>query len=188
MESSDKMKVARDTIRRWLASKNYPPEFSRFFFRWTLLNLFYNALSNEPREADRVLEFGRKNEGLLDKWMLKHATRLVQDECVGDGMRDAPPNSWVKTASMRLREHSNLDQEEICTQCRRDKRTKCQGIPLENYRFGPFEALMRITYQIRCNLFHGNKSEYQNNQGRRNRDLVTASNAILEILLRKISQ
>ena len=188
MESSDKMEVAKDTIRRWLASKGYPSEFLRFFFKWTLLNLFYNELSNEPREVNRVLVFGRKNEELLDDWILKHTARLVQHECVGDGIGEAPPSSWVKTASMRLREYLNLDKEAICTKCRRGKRTKCQGIQLENYRFGPFEALMRIVYQIRCNLFHGNKSEYQNNQGRRNRDLVIASNAILEAVLEKISQ
>lgn len=115
MESSDETKVARDTIRRWVASKGYPPEFLRFFFEWTLLNLFYNASSKESREVDRVLEFGRKNEELLDDWMLKHATRLVRNECVGDGMGEAPPNSWVKTASIRLREYLNLDEEAICT-------------------------------------------------------------------------
>ena len=187
MDPSDKIEVAKDTIRRWLVSRHYPPEFLEFFFRWTLLNLFYNEISNEQHEVDRVLEFGRKNERLLDRQMMKYATQLVQDECVGEGKGDAPPNSWVKTASMRLREYLNLDKNAICSRCRKNKRIKCQQIQLENYKFGIFEALMRIIYQVRCNLFHGDKLEYETGQGRRNKKLVMTSNRILEDVLKKIS-
>ena len=194
MESSDKTKVAKNTIRRWLLSQNYPPEFQQFFFRWTLLNQCYNEISDELSETGRVLEFGRKNEKLINqprsstRAILASAIRLVQDECVGDGRGESPPNSWVKTASMQLREKMNIDIATICKRCRRNKYLECQNIQLENYKFSPFEALSRIVYQVRCNLFHGDKSEYKGEQGRRNKDLVVASNIILDNVLKEISQ
>ena len=171
-----------------VAVKVLPIGILRVLLKWTLLNLFYNEISNEQYEVDRVLEFGRNYGNLLDDHMLRYAAHLVQDECVGKGKGEAPPNSWVKTASMQLREYLNLDKNAICSQCRKNKRTKCQQIQLENYDFGIFEALMRIIYQVRCNLFHGDKSEYKGYQGRRNEKLVTASNMILERVLEKISQ
>jgi hypothetical protein len=188
MESTDKLNVAKDTIQRWWASKGYPPEFLKFFFNWTLLNLLYNAASDKRDEVNRVLEFGKKYEKLLDDQMLEHATQLVEDECVGDGKEEAPPNSWVKTASVQLRKHLELDQNTICRRCRKNKQKECNAVHLENFQFTKFEAPMRIIYQVRCNLFHGNKSEYEGYQGERNRKLVIASNMILEKVLEKISQ
>jgi len=46
------------------------------------------------------------------------------------------------------------------------------------------EALMRILYQIRCNLFHGDKIEYKNGeQADRNKFLVNIGNKMLEKVL-----
>ena len=146
MNKNNKMKDAKDTIRRWLNSQDYPPEFLRFFFKWTLLNLFYNAVSTEKDEVKRVLEFGRKNEKLLNAAILSHATKLVENECVGSGKGETAPNSWVKTASIKLRDILSLDKKKICAACRTGKRVECQAINLENYSFSPFEAILRNPY------------------------------------------
>ena len=174
---------AKDTIKSWLKLGDYPEEFRRFFFQWTLLNLYYNELSKEEEEVQRVLELGRKHEELFDS-AKNNAIDLVSTECVGKGKKDNPPNSWVKTASLQLRKALNLDANRICARCRTTKRIGCEKINTESYDFQNMEALMRILYQIRCNLFHGDKTEYNNSeQGERNKFLVRVGNEVLDKIL-----
>lgn len=180
------MQLAEETIRSWLKSRGYPPEFQHFFFQWTLLNLYYNELSKENKEVDRVVEFGREYEKSFS--FVKHdAFVLIKTECVGKGKGDAPPDSWVKTASLQLRKALSMDSNSVCAGCRKEKRRECEKIEVEQYSFGKMEALMRILYQIRCNLFHGDKTEYKNGaQAKRNKFLVNIGNEILEKVLYSI--
>lgn len=126
---TDKMQLAEETIRSWLKSKGYPPEFLHFFFQWTLLNLYYNELSKESNEVDRVLEFGRKY-GKMFSNIKNDAFDLIKTECVGKGRGHAPPDGWVKTASLQLRKALNVDLNSVCANCRKEKRTECQKIKI----------------------------------------------------------
>jgi len=174
---------AKETIRSWLKLGGYSEEFRHFFDQWTLLNLYYNECSKESKEVDKVLEFGRKYEESFGN-VKNYAFDLMKTECVGNGKGDAPPVSWVKTASLQLRKALNIDPNSVCAGCRKEKRRECEKIKIEQYSFGKMEALMRILYQIRCNLFHGDKTEYKNGaQAKRNRSLVNTSNKILEKIL-----
>jgi len=182
------MQRAKETITSWRKLGKYPEAFLHFFFQWTLLNLYYNALSKKIKEPYRVLEFGRKYENLFNN-VKNDAIDLIKTECVGEGKEDAPPNSWVKTASLQLRKALNIDSNSVCANCRREKRRECEKIEIEPYTFGKMEALMRILYQIRCNLFHGDKTEYENGaQAERNKFLVKIGNKTLEIFLHSITE
>lgn len=183
---TDKMQRVKQTIKSWVKSNNYPPEFLNFFFHWTLFNLFYNELSKEEEEVFRVLDFGRKHEKLFPR-IKENMIALIRTECVGEGREDSPPNEWVKTASLKLRRVLHVNPRSICTKCRNKKRQECQQVKIRPYKFGEMEAAMRILYQIRCNLFHGDKTEHTNGeQAKRNWFLVEASDKIIERILHSI--
>lgn len=188
LDQKVRLQDVKETIKNWLLSENYPEDFLRFFMRWTLLNLYYDELSVEKLEINRVLDFGRKRENLFD--LVEDATaELVRTECVGEGRATKPPNSWVKTATLHLREVLLTNSENVCKSCRPDKRQQCQNVAQKSYAFGNMEALARVLYQIRCNLFHGDKTEYEDGfQVARNRFLVRIGNDITEIILRSISK
>jgi hypothetical protein len=185
--SVDRLNNAKETSKNWLLLNDYPKDFHAFFFQWTLLNLFYNELSQERSEMQRVLEFGRKYENLFD--LVKNAASdLMREECVGDGKNDQAPSSPIKIASLKLRTTLGIKQYDVCVKCRSSKRRACLTIRTKPYGYGNFEALMTILYQIRCNLFHGDKTEYRNGfQAQRNILLVSIGNRILEQTLFSIS-
>jgi len=188
MKTSDTLKKASEVVDNWLKSRGYPQDFLRFFFQWTLLNLYYNAFSQSDEEMKKVLEFGREYDNAFNS-VKEEVANLVRTECVGDGKYEAPPNSWVKTASLLLRKRLGINQQSICSVCREHKRRMCDNVNLESYNFGNMEALMRILYQIRCNLFHGDKTEYRDGEeAERNKMLVSLGNQVLEIVLKSIMQ
>jgi hypothetical protein len=180
----DRIEVVKNTIRHWLTAREYPREFKEFFLKWTLLNLYYNEVSGKKHEADRVLEFGRKHESLFNK-LKNEAVELVVMECVGRGPSTEPPDSWVKTATLQLREKLGINAN-ACDTCRSDKRQKCQNVKTVKYEFGCMEALIRILYQVRCNLFHGDKTEREEFQMGRNQLLVQIGDRITAVILNSL--
>ena len=174
----------KDNIKYWMDS-GFPREFLEFFFKWALLNLYYSKISNQKCEVYRVLDFGKKHEDLFD-YVEDHARELVKKECVGEGLEAAPPSRWVKTATLQLRRKLGIDTERVCATCRSEKRRKCCEVKTEEYEFGRMEALMRILYQIRCNLFHGGKTEWGRGQMKRNQCLVETGNKVVTIILEKL--
>jgi len=178
-----RIEAVRNTIKHWIRN-NYPNEFKEFFVRWILLNLYYNEISKLDRERDRVLEFGRKHEGLLNQ-LKNEAVELVSMECVGRGPGTEPPDRWVKTAVLQLRKKLGIDAN-VCDTCRSEKRQECQNVETVEYEFGCMEALMRVMYQVRCNLFHGDKTNREEFQMERNQSLVRTGNRIIAIVLNSI--
>jgi hypothetical protein len=59
---------------------------------------------------------------------------------------------------------------------------------LEQAKYTPLEAILLIIYQIRCNLFHGSKTETNGEEFERNHLLVRASAQVMEKLLKEIEQ
>jgi hypothetical protein len=181
---NSRIQTVRNTIKQWLVYEHYSREFEAFFLKWTLLNLYYNEVSGEKHEVDRVLEFGRKHESLFNK-LKNEAVELVGMECVGRGPSTEPPDSCVKTATLQLREKLGINAN-VCDTCRSDKRQKCQNVKTVEYEFGCMEALIRILYQVRCNLFHGDKTEREQFQMGRNQLLVQIGDRITAVILNSL--
>ena len=115
---------------------------------------------------------------------MDHAANIVGTECVGKGKLTAPPDAFVKEATLHLRNTLTIDSDKICNKCRTAKKTACQQIALKNYPFSDMEALIRILYQIRCNLYHGDKTEVRDEfQMARDRELARIGSYIIERLL-----
>ena len=182
----------KKTIRNFLdPSIKFPPEFEIFFKRWALLNSFYNIYSDAyfPKlrgDCKKVLNFGREFSSIFIKIEEDKIKVLIEPECVGKGKNDSIPGEYVKGATNQLRFELSLSNG--CENCRPEKITMCENLPYVTYLFDPFEALMRIIYQIRCNLFHGDKLVFEGKQFERNIRLIKASNLILATVLNEISK
>jgi len=187
--SQKEIKNAKKTIQNLLYSpEEIPKVYEKFFIHWALLNSFYNACY-PGIEGDRkkVTEFGKNFSSLissLKKTETYNIIVLIKDECVGNGRSYSAPSEYVKKATLDLKKIMNLT--EGCLNCRKSKRKACQNVQNVNYTFGPFEAIIRIIYQIRCNLFHGDKLILSGDQFNRDKRLVEASNSILDVVLRQI--
>jgi hypothetical protein len=183
MSNDLKIKEAKETIRDWVSSINYPEEYQSLFKYWVLLNLYYNELSDEKNEVDRVLSLGRA-ESYLFGALIDEASEIVRTECVGNGKLASAPDAFVKEATLHLRKTLKINSDEICIKCRPDKKAACQQVTLKNYSFDDMEALIRIVYQIRCNLFHGDKTEVRDKfQMERDRELARLGSRIVQRLL-----
>ena len=180
---------AKKTIQNWLDHSNEIPKvYEKFFIRWALINSFYNALyPGINGDSKKVTKFGCEFSSLCNslKNEKENIKVLIKDECVGKGSHFSKPSKYVKRATLNLRTIMNFT--EGCSNCRESKRRECQNVPDINYNFKPFEAIIRIIYQIRCNLFHGDKLALSGDQFNRDKRLVKASNSILYIVLKQIT-
>ena len=64
-----------------------------------------------------------------------------------------------------------------------DERPDHQGEKIEMPEF-TFKEILPVIYQIRCNLFHGNKS----GDSQRDKDVITAALPVLELLVDNLCQ
>lgn len=178
---------AKKTIQNWINVSYNPPEiYKRFFIQWALVNLFYSAnFPEKNKEWDKLLNFGRNFSFLFNSVKDRQEVQvLIKEECVGRGILTSKPSKYVKKATLMLREIYGLS--EGCINCREPKKQLCQNIPDVPNNFIPFEALIIIIYQIRCNLFHGEKLDIFEDQNSRDKKLVEASSSILDSILRLI--
>ncbi len=88
------------------------------------------------------------------------------------------------SATEYLRNELKIDSN-ICDTCRK-KKDICNSDKIKNNEFEKLDAVMRIIYQIRCNLFHGDKSELNGPKGERNKHYVRIANEILLKILKSI--
>lgn len=176
----DEGREASEVITHYIKYKEeYPRHYYDFFLHWNLINPLYNACSSKDYEALRIIDFGKKMEIYLwDDTLESLSKELVDLECVGDGRDDARPNKYVRLATLHLRKEFQL-KSNTCSTCR--KKDYCEQE--ENDDFHKLDAIMRILYQIRCNLFHGDKLELT----RRNKKLVRIGNNILTEILQRIA-
>jgi len=183
----DKRELDRigEAIEAWLSVGQYPEEYLLFFFYWSLFNSYYGLSVPKGGDRGKVLSFARQHEALWDDTMEGRARDLVALECVGHGRGMCPPSSYVKAATNQLRETLGMPQEERCSYCRHQKKEACSRIE-ERGKFGRLEAVLRIIYELRCNLVHGDKTELTGDQGQRNVRLVRLANPIIKELLRNL--
>jgi hypothetical protein len=182
---SGKGKDALDIIKHYVRhNTEYPSCYHAFFTKWSLINPLYNACSRERREPCRVIDFGEKNESLWSQGIEDYTKTLVSCECVGNGKNDALPDEFVRTATLHLRRELNIIVD-VCSNC--SKTNTCDRSEISNPNFHKLDATMRILYQIRCNLFHGDKPELDGEQGDRNKELVGIGDKILTNIFQSLA-
>jgi len=157
----------------------YPDFYLKFFFNWSLINSWYNASSNETSETKRVVDFGKTHNHLWNEEIEKKSKKLVEKECVGEGKNNKPKPDVI-SATIYLRNKLMVNSN-VCNNCKKN------GVPCNNVKnmgFQNLDAIMRIIYQIRCNLFHGDKNELYGDEGDNNKIYVSIANEILTEILR----
>ena len=191
---------AKKIIQNW-SGKSHPKYSQEFFTDWSLLNLYYHSLDSNLKDKASVLKFGRDKNTLMWESVREYANKLVLLECIGNGEGASKPQNEVINATLCLRNFFGITPTSVCPTCR--KRLTCSKTIVSSgnaKRFDiEFEALMRIVYQIRNNLFHGNKFALKSDEGiliagddpeqaERNKKLICISNDILKQILVNLSQ
>jgi len=189
--ANDVEKWAIRSIQYWLDGKaHYPPNFTDFFLRWML----FNSFCNKYQVGDKLGVIAFAQEHGANLWNIQAiqavANKLATAECVGNGANDAPPHSEVKYSQELLQQTVGIDHQKICQNvCRVNKRTTCLSISSKDF-FPPVTppmALYRIIYQIRCNLFHGDKVDLDAFQMDRDDFLVSCGTELMDLTLRYTS-
>ena len=179
----DEGEEALEVINHYINNKKaYPDYYYDFFLQWSLINPLYNACSRNKKEVCRVIDFGKKFGNLWNDNIESLSKKLVALECVGVGRNGAQPNKYVRLATLYLRKEFQLNSN-ICSNCKKKDYCERDG----NYNFHKLDAIMRILYQIRCNLFHGDKPELIESQGERDKKLVRIGNEILTNILQQLT-
>lgn len=165
-----------------------PNEYTHFMVHWIAFNRAFNELRKDSEEIARVLGIG---DDLSSRWreIIPQSRRLVQLECIGvdivPGHTLLRPNRAVKAATTYLRQKLMIKPGyPECIQnrkfCRESKTAMCHAVGIEPWNRSEMAAVMRIIYQLRCNLFHGEKRlALPDIQTNKDRELVTISNEIL---------
>ncbi|KKL60189.1 hypothetical protein LCGC14_2207800 [marine sediment metagenome] len=180
----DEGEEALEVINHYINNKEaYPDYYYDFFLHWSLINPLYNAWSRNKKEVCRVIDFGKKIRHLWNNNIESFSKKLVALDCVGKGRNSAQPNKYVRLATLYLRKEFQLNSN-ICSNCKKKDYCKQDG----KNNFHKLDAIMRILYQIRCNLFHGDKPELMGSQGERNKELVYIGNEILSNILQQLTQ
>jgi hypothetical protein len=185
MQLTEQTKTELRAIREGI---ELPGEYIQFMVRWIAFNRAFNELRSEPEETARVLAIGDDLHGHW-KEIIPQIRRLVALECVGaDRLPHQTllrPNRPVKSATIFLRVRlSIMPGYPECTLnqrfCRESKISMCRPVDVEPWDRSELTAVLRIIYQVRCNLFHGENQfivpDIQTNQ---DRELLATANEIL---------
>lgn len=188
-ETMEELNVFSDSERLM-----FPTEYIQFAFAWMAFNRVYNENRNESQETQRVVGMGDQLEGIW-AMVVDLARELVSMECIGgqkDNLGGYKPKPEVKSATLFLRDNLRIDNFPITTACnfagcRIEKRMTCDSVIIEPWTHSKMAALLRLLYQVRCNLVHGDKRVMARGfQGVRDHRLVHLSYEIIKIILREI--
>ena len=166
--------------------------YQSFLAKWVAFNRAYNDLElGTRRDREKVLAVGQE---LQDHWgeVSDLARQLVSMECIGservEGSDLLKPTNWVKSATLYLRERLSLvspADPQACefAACRARKRELCSE-GSDTWPGQEMAALLRLVYQVRCNLVHGDKRLVdQDIQTNRDGQLVQVSTQIVDRVL-----
>lgn len=193
------MSITEDTRREIQAVLDedfrLPDRYQTFLVKWLAFNRAYNDL-DEGQDHEKVLAVGQRLQEHWDE-VAGLAVQLVSLECIGgervEGSELLKPTRWVKSATLYLRERLGLQppaDPRACefVACRMEKRSLCNEVIIDRWQKQEMAGLLRLVYQVRCNLVHGDKRlSRQDVQTNRDRQLVQIStqimNRVLEFLL-----
>ncbi len=188
------MPLSEQTRKELMAIRegiDLPQAYTQFMVRWIAFNRAFNELRKDAEETARVLGVG---DDLSGHWkeIIPQSRRLVQLECVGvDAVPQQTllrPNRAVKAATAFLRQKMMIRPGyPECTQnpkfCREAKTAMCRAVGIEPWHHSEMAAVMRIIYQVRCNLFHGEKRlVFPDVQTNKDQELIAISNEILNVV------
>lgn len=176
---------------------NLPPRYASFLLKWSAYNRTYN-------ETETIA--GDKNKAVALAGNLNHhwndIADLAQDlgsiECIGGRRVQSSdllqPKPEVKAATHFLREQLGLDTQIDPTNCRFngcarvEKRILCNQVIIDPWNKNNMAALMRLVYQVRCSLVHGEKRlGRMNYQTNRDRELIRLADEIMTHFLNWIN-
>jgi hypothetical protein len=160
-------------------------------------NRAYNELETVRGDWKKVESFAERHKGHWPK-LRGLAAELASLECIGsepveDSDLVAPPGA-VKVATHFLREHlgltADIDMHHcVFASCQRDeKRRICDRVNYQPWTGSELSALLRLVYQVLCNLMHGEKRLMNNDEFQTNRDreLIRISSQILDHTLQLV--
>lgn len=166
-----------------------------FLVKWIAFNRAYHELYPKMKDREGALAYAIS---VKDRWSALEplALRLASLECIG-GERASNagilrPKWEVKWATRWLRERLGLDEAnpDKChfAGCRVIKRAVCDGVRYQTDKItrlegeGEVAALLRLVYQVRCNVFHGEKGLLLSDSAQTNRDkdLVDISARVID--------
>jgi len=169
------------------------PDYQSFLVKWMAFNRAYNDLDlGVNGDRKKVLAVGKK---LQDHWneVYDLAVQLVSLECIGGERVESSellkPDKWVKSATLYLREQLALrppGDPRACAfaTCRLEKRRLCDEVESVQWDRREMAALLRLVYQVRCNLVHGDKRlAGQDIQTNRDGQFVQISTQIVDRVL-----
>jgi len=167
---------------------NFPPHYASFTMKWLTYNRTYNEIET-GRDREKAIALAERFE---HRWseVENLARALVSLECIG-GKRVPTsdllqPISEVKSATHYLRLQLGLETNIDPANCRfggcerPEKKNLCNQVAIVPWNKSNIAALMRLVYQVRCSLVHGEKRlgrmNYQTNH---DHDLVRFSDEIM---------
>ncbi len=184
--SPDTQNEIRVILRRGV---HFPQHYSSFLLKWLAYNRTYNETETVNGDRNKAIALAEKfNHHWNDVEDL--ASELVSLECIGGervpGMELLKPINWVKSATHYLREQLGLDTHIDPVNCqfvgcvRSEKQDLCNQVSFQLWNKNSMAALMRLVYQVRCSLVHGEKRlgrpDFQTN---RDWELVRISDEIM---------
>jgi len=195
------LKEIIDGMQSYCFGHYWPPEYNDLFRSWGYFNRIYDTLYTDNAEWERIARFAiddrfkaiwNELQGMDD------VRTLSQQPCVGNGRKEFVPAKRIRNAFSTLRLVNQIDVKEVCQskKCLERKKREwdvCLNDALvtvyqdtaniEEANLTAFGATLLIVYQIRCNLFHGSKTEMSGEELARNQLLVGAAARFMARLL-----
>lgn len=167
--------AARDLARELLANAEHQPRsFIAFIYRWMAFNGWMSAVTLRDTDAAMIAAYAAAPR------LVEAYDQLLANDADFRNMVDEFAALWpvLNVRSVRAKlgydafwQHDRAELLALCAAAN----VKQQPVGWVNGDQPSWEQLLRTIYQVRCNLFHGEKSP----QAFRDRDLVFASDRIL---------
>jgi hypothetical protein len=155
-----------------------PPSMMSFIFRWMEFNGWMAAITGCERDYEMI------NALAAEPRITAKYNQLLSDRPRFNHEVEAFSAQWpvLNVAHVRAKlgfdAFRRYDRAALLVECDA-KQVKRQPVGWLAGATPSWEQLLRTIYQVRCNLFHGEKSE----QAARDRDLVFASDRVLRLFL-----
>lgn len=177
----------------------WPQEYKDFYSLWGFFNGIYDTLYTDSSEWMRISRFAIDGNFSF-VWnrlsLLPYTRELAEQPCIGDGKNGYVPSVRTRIAFQTLRTEFQIEVNTVCQSAKCQSRDQIchsyqwpkppSGVSVENAKFTPLGATLLIAYQVRNNLFHGTKREFDGPEYRRNRLLVRNSSEIVRVMLEEI--
>jgi len=152
---------------QWIfKAKLEPDHFNRFMSFWVAYNMIYGIYSKRVKPRESITRFDSK-KAIRTKILLKDS-RLLKSDLVHLASELCDRTSVFREEYWEENDTTSLRQRLI------------SSLSNDNFEY-TLETILKLLYKIRCNLFHGEKSYYDNSQ----HQLLEVCSMILDIILQE---